>query len=625
MLGPSWGQLGDVVAAVSQRNVTRLRCSEHIFNRFWQREKQWDRFGWWQYLAQLEKRPVMVWIAATLLSLCICQVSIPRPDFSNAEEPVKTRINQAAAAVQSEPNSARRWGEYAITLHAHSYDKEADVAYGEAQRLEPDEFKWPYFRGVLFEKSEFARALELIDLAISLDPSYGPAHDRRGMILQGGLGRESDAEQAFREAVRLLPGSPSANLHLGQIELKRGEFESAIRHFETARQRWPDDSSVLSSLAMAYARQGARDKARQLADAARNGRRMPAVTDPRLNEVADADVKLSSCLNRAGIYQRAKQTARAVAELEKARQLGHDPGRLDEALANVYLTAGEFKKVVATGQKAVSAGRKTAELYHSIGSALLALRRLDEAERLANTGLELSTADPKLLRLLGQIASLRGQDEDAIRFFDQSLEKENEPGTRRLRARSLMRLGQNEEAIAELKQICTSPSANWLAWLTLGEAHVQLTQYEEALSAFQQAEKGATVPLPGRSVVFVLIAQKEFTQAERKLRELLKRWPQNPNLASDLAWLLSTCPDELVRDGTAALALIEPVIRRTQRRVHPFLNTYAAALAENGRFDEALAAIADAIQLLPAAATSDREAYSKRRGAYLKKQPWRLE
>jgi tetratricopeptide (TPR) repeat protein len=71
---------------------------------------------------------------------------------------------------------------------------------------------------------------------------------------------------------------------------------------------------------------------------------------------------------------------------------------------------------------------------------------------------------------------------------------------------------------------------------------------------------------------------------------------ENPALAANLAWLLATSTDNTVRNGREALALIEPIVRAAPQDAGT-LNTFAAALAENGRFGDA-ATIADRALLI---------------------------
>ena len=57
-----------------------------------------------------------------------------------------------------------------------------------------------------------------------------------------------------------------------------------------------------------------------------------------------------------------------------------------------------------------------------------------------------------------------------------------------------------------------------------------------------------------------------------------------------LAWLLATHPDDQLRNGAEALAIIEPLAKSAAQDDPVWLNSLAATYAELGRFDEAISA-----------------------------------
>ncbi|MEM9802870.1 MAG: hypothetical protein AAGA20_21270, partial [Planctomycetota bacterium] len=81
-----------------------------------------------------------------------------------------------------------------------------------------------------------------------------------------------------------------------------------------------------------------------------------------------------------------------------------------------------------------------------------------------------------------------------------------------------------------------------------------------------------------------------------------------------LAWLLSTASEDALRGGEEALRVLDVVDRAPDARV-----VRAAALAELGRFDEALAEVDRA---LPSAGARGA-ALRAHRAAYVERRPWR--
>ncbi len=94
-------------------------------------------------------------------------------------------------------------------------------------------------------------------------------------------------------------------------------------------------------------------------------------------------------------------------------------------------------------------------------------------------------------------------------------------------------------------------------------------------------------------------------------------------LATNLAWLLATDPDPAVRHAADALALAQRIVagRPDDPSSH---HTLAAALAENGRFPEAVDALTRAIALARAAGqTSTATLFEQRLATYRAGRPWR--
>jgi tetratricopeptide (TPR) repeat protein len=86
------------------------------------------------------------------------------------------------------------------------------------------------------------------------------------------------------------------------------------------------------------------------------------------------------------------------------------------------------------------------------------------------------------------------------------------------------------------------------------------------------------------------------------------------------AWLLATCPDERIRDIEGALVGAQAALECGYGDRHAALDTLAAALANAGRFDEAVGTIQQAIDVAPEEA---RAAYQARQQLYESGQPFR--
>jgi tetratricopeptide (TPR) repeat protein len=71
--------------------------------------------------------------------------------------------------------------------------------------------------------------------------------------------------------------------------------------------------------------------------------------------------------------------------------------------------------------------------------------------------------------------------------------------------------------------------------------------------------------------------------------------PDRPDSINGLARLLATCPDASIRDGARAVQLAQKACEETNYRKANMLGTLAAAYAETGQYDQAIAMAQKAI------------------------------
>lgn len=77
-------------------------------------------------------------------------------------------------------------------------------------------------------------------------------------------------------------------------------------------------------------------------------------------------------------------------------------------------------------------------------------------------------------------------------------------------------------------------------------------------------------------------------EAVQQYHLALAQRPDSVEWLNNLAWLLATCPEDAIRNGSEAMFLARHACDLTQNRQTVCLGTLAAACAEAGRFDEAV-------------------------------------
>jgi uncharacterized protein len=148
--------------------------------------------------------------------------------------------------------------------------------------------------------------------------------------------------------------------------------------------------------------------------------------------------------------------------------------------------------------------------------------------------------------------------------------------------------------------------------------------YEAAARWYQKAAGGGFVDSAvnlGNLYALGRGVKTDYREASRWLEEAAARGGRQAK--NSLSWLLATCPDAEIRNGSRAVAVLSPLVNRGER--HPvFLDTLAAAYAEMGMFDEARELAGEAL------AKTDRnghpelyEQMQKRKGFYETGKPWR--
>ena len=126
-----------------------------------------------------------------------------------------------------------------------------------------------------------------------------------------------------------------------------------------------------------------------------------------------------------------------------------------------------------------------------------------------------------------------------------------------------------------------------------------LAQQQRFEAALADLDRAASMEPTAHVLAFrghVLSRLKRYPEAADSLEQAVRSDPGEPKAWSALAWLRATAGDEAVRDGTRAVRSAEKAAQ-LQPGDPAVLDALAAALAEAGRFDEAIATAGLALEL----------------------------
>jgi tetratricopeptide (TPR) repeat protein len=107
----------------------------------------------------------------------------------------------------------------------------------------------------LWKEGKFENAIDLLEQAIKIDPTYADAYCNLGINLLE-LNRFSEAEIALKKAIELNPYNYKYRLNLGRMYAKKNEYEAAIKVLKEAEKLAPQESMVHLYLCVAYNMKG---------------------------------------------------------------------------------------------------------------------------------------------------------------------------------------------------------------------------------------------------------------------------------------------------------------------------------------------------------------------------------
>jgi tetratricopeptide (TPR) repeat protein len=457
------------------------------------------------------------------------------PDLARMDPPVQAQVKQRYATLMEKKKAGasgdelgKAYGEYAMLLQAAEYYEAAEPAYLNAQDLMPSDERWPYYLGHLYKSiGQTAKSIQSFERALQRNPS-----EIATLIWLGRLyleqGKPDEAEPLFERAAQLPPRNVAVMAGLGQAALARRDYQRAVTVLEEALAFDPGAASIHSPLANAYRGLGDSAKAEEHLKLWRN---TDLVVPDRLR--ADLDMSIESGLS----YE-----LRGVRALE----------------ARDFKAAEEFfRKGVQLAPANTALGRS---LRHKLGTALVlqgdvdgAMARFEEVAKLAPAD-GLDEASAKANYSLGVVLASSGEMNQAIQRLTAAV-KYN-PNY----AEALMALGDT------LRRS--------------GRIEASLKPYADVVRINPRSAEARF------AYALTLVRLHRYRDAKAWLEESARVLPDRPELSHALARILAAAPDDTVRDGARAMALVHELMKGNQTTVVG--ETMAMALAELGQFSDAV-------------------------------------
>ena len=341
----------------------------------------------------------------------------------------------------------------------------------------------------------------ILILAASSPPADLLAQDVDEALARGSrLERSGDlqgAVQAFEQAVRIAPSRMDALSSLSVAYLRQGRVADAIAGLRKARTAAPEHPGVAYFLGLAYFQFGQYGSASRELEwvlerqpSNQQALHLHGLCLLKLNRLAPGIAKLESVLrtdpaNRqaaftlCSAYIKTGQVARAAALVD--RYLKDDEG--PEALlikGSVQLARRQYREALATLERAKASGRGLPTLHSQIGVALLYEGRRDSAEEEFRAELATNRDDYNANAFLGWLVQQDGDTESALELLRSAYSlNENDIGVQYLLAQVQSSRGQWAEAEALLEQVVEAQPAFTPAHVMLARAYAKLKRTDK--------------------------------------------------------------------------------------------------------------------------------------------------
>ena len=226
---------------------------------------------------------------------------------------------------------------------------------------------------------------------------------------------------------------------------------------------------------------------------------------------------------------------------------------------------------------------------------------------------------------LGNALLQKGDVAGAILHFQKALQlKPDSAEIHNNLGSALAQSGKVEEAVTHFQTALQILPDYAQAHYNLGYALLQKGGVSEAVNQFQTALQLDPGFAAARDNLDLALRQKSAVdETLAQYQQALQHNPDSVEVLNNLAWLLATCPDAEVRDGAQAVQYARHACELTHYGVTVLVGTLAAAYAEAGRYDDAVATAEKACALAQASGDRDLlERNQKLLAMYRARQPY---
>jgi tetratricopeptide (TPR) repeat protein len=387
------------------------------------------------------------------------ELELIRGDFAGLGERRIARIENAENVIRdlagrpgSEVELGRAHGFLAMHYHAYKIPETALHHYREAERLEPENFLWPYYQSrILMNLNRFDEGRDQMERVLELNPNHVPSLVYLGEYHRN-RNRPGVAAGLFTRALESRADCALAMLGLARIANEQNNFAEAARHAEAALGFQPDATAAAYVAGLAYRGLGELEKAERYLAARESGDRPVTLDDDLMLKIDElgADGMMLYREGLAALEEGRLEDARVA--LMSAVEFDPNTPEFRLRLAWTLLRMDEKEAALAQYLEALPAIPGNADVHFNIGGLLRELDRADEAFGYYEKVLELDPTSRGAHRALADLNRVGGRFSPALERYQAMVALDEKDLEARLgRAMMLIRLARYAEAVSVLE------------------------------------------------------------------------------------------------------------------------------------------------------------------------------
>lgn len=303
--------------------------------------------------------------------------------------------------------------------------------------------------------------------------------------------------------------------------------------------------------------------------------------------------------NLGGIQKAAGRLDEAAASYEAVLSIDPDDTEARNVLGTLLADLGRTDEARDAYERVLQIDPDDAIAHNNLGLLDENAGRLDEAEARYRRAVELDARLAAPHYNIGNLMLKRGRADEAMREFRTAVTLR--PGYADAHAalgEMLQRDGKIEEALAQLEAAFGAAPTNAVHAYNLATLEARMNRTREAIDHLRAALRLRPEYAPAALNLSTLHRRSGlWHDAVQVLKDARAAGAADLRVSERLAWILATAPDDAVRNGAEAVTIAERVCSESKRQDPAALDTLAAAYAEVGRFDEAVATATEAASL----------------------------